>query len=234
PGRPGGGKPGPRAGSVHRGRRPGHLATPPSRAPHPGRSVKLMAWVRVRFVKLGKVRWTSHRDVARLWERAFRRTGLALAYTGGFSPRPRVSFGLALPTGHESRAEYLDLETTDESLDVSTLPARLSAELPTGIDATAAAWIEHGMSLQEEVRSCSWRWKAVPVEGSKAVGSDELAARVSRLLAATEVVVTRTRKGQPVTGDIRPEVLTLQAIGPVDAEPLSGVWLEAELASQPR
>src|SRR6059036_543842 len=60
--------------------------------------------VRVRFNKLGKVRWTSHRDVARMWERAFRRARLPVAYTGGFSPRPKVSFGLALPTGCESEA----------------------------------------------------------------------------------------------------------------------------------
>jgi hypothetical protein len=58
--------------------------------------------VRFRYSKLGKVRWTSHRDMARMWERAFRRTHLPLAYSQGFSPRPKVSFGLALPTGGES------------------------------------------------------------------------------------------------------------------------------------
>jgi radical SAM-linked protein len=65
--------------------------------------------VRLRFAKVGKVRWTSHRDVARMWERALRRIRLPLAYTQGFSPRPKVSFGLALSTGHESVAEYLDI-----------------------------------------------------------------------------------------------------------------------------
>ena len=53
--------------------------------------------LRVRFQKLGKVRWTSHRDVARMWERACRRVQLPLAWTAGFSPRPKLSFGLALP-----------------------------------------------------------------------------------------------------------------------------------------
>ena len=65
-----------------------------------------MGRLRIRFTKLGKVRWTSHRDVARMWERAFRRAQLPVAYSAGFSPRPRVSFGLALPTGHESEADY--------------------------------------------------------------------------------------------------------------------------------
>ena len=55
--------------------------------------------IRFRFVKLGKIRFTSQRDVARMWERALRRAELPLAYTEGFSPRPQLSFGLALPTG---------------------------------------------------------------------------------------------------------------------------------------
>src|SRR5207253_6067075 len=89
--------------------------------------------VRVRFAKLGKVRWTSHRDVARMWERAFRRVQLPLAWTGGFSPRPKLSFGLALPTGAESLAEYLDLELApDAVVDLDDLPARLSPALPAG------------------------------------------------------------------------------------------------------
>src|SRR5690606_40985756 len=66
--------------------------------------------VRIRFSKLGKVRFTSHRDTARIWERALRRADLPVAYTEGFAPRPRVSFGLALPTGAESLGEYLDVD----------------------------------------------------------------------------------------------------------------------------
>src|SRR5438270_74675 len=114
--------------------------------------------VRLRFSKLGKVRWTSHRDVARMWERAFRRVSLPLAYTQGFSPRPRVSFGLALSTGHESVAEYLDVELAPGAhTDVESLPASLTPVLPVGIDVLAAVTIdERAGSLQEEVTSCDW------------------------------------------------------------------------------
>ena len=136
--------------------------------------------VRVRFAKLGKIRWTSHRDVARMWERAFRREQLPLAYSEGFSPRPKVSFGLALPTGHESLAEYLDLELAPEAdaLDLEALPARLSAALPVGVDVLALGSLEpRTPSLQEDVTSCTWRLAAVPADGCPAVGEDELAAR---------------------------------------------------------
>jgi hypothetical protein len=217
--------------------------------------------VRIRFVKLGKIRWTSHRDVARMWERAFRRAQLPVAYSTGYSPRPKVSFGLALPTGHESVAEYLDVELDDQmqmapatdrmapaaeeialadrlalaGLDVRTLPGRLSAALPTGVDATAAEVIAPGTpSLQEDVASCTWRWAAAPVEGTDPPGLEELAGRVDAVLAASSVVVTRTRKGEEHTDDIRAGIYTLELLGPVGPDPSHGTWLEAELASRPR
>src|ERR1700722_14876892 len=194
-----------------------------------------MARLRVRFAKLGKIRWTSHRDVARMWERAFRRVELPLTYTSGFSPRPKVSFGLALPTGHESVAEYLDLETPAEDLDVQAIPARLSAVLPAGLDATAAAWVDaRALSLQEDVACCTWRWAVVPAEGAAAVGSTELEARVAELLAAPTAVVTRSRKGQPVRDDVRPGIFAVHVPGPPGPALPAGVWLEADLTAKPR
>lgn len=195
--------------------------------------------VRVRFSKLGKIRWTSHRDVARMWERAFRREQLPLAYTSGFSPRPKVSFGLALPTGHESLAEYLDLEMVDGALgadlDIEEFPARLSAALPAGVDVMGAAIIDaKAPSLQEDVTSCSWRIGAVPADGAAAVDVAEMADRVAALLAAPSAMVTRSRKGVEVTDDVRPGITDLRVLGAVGAAPSEGVWLEAELATRPR
>ena len=112
--------------------------------------------LRVRYSKLGRVRFVSHRDGTRLWERALRRVGLPVAYSQGFTPRPKLSFGLALPTGAESVAEYLDVDLVDE---VPTDPAdpasaellaSLSAALPVGIDVHALAPPDQGAgSLQE-------------------------------------------------------------------------------------
>jgi len=191
--------------------------------------------VRLRFVKLGKVRWTSHRDVARMWERAFRRAALPVARTGGFTPRPKVSFGLALPTGHESLAEYLDVELESEALDVEHLPARLSPELPAGIDVTGAAVVDdRGSSLQESVTSCTWEVEAV---GAR---PDEVEALVARALAAPSLVVTRERKGTAVTDDVRPAIIAATVAGQppclgdgyVDHAP--GALVVAELGAHPR
>lgn len=189
--------------------------------------------VRVRFSKTGKIRWTSHRDVARMWERAFRRTDLPLAYSVGFSPRPKVSFGLALSTGHESVAEYLDLELDPERagrVDVATLPALLSAALPDGIDVTAAATIDDRRdSLQHEVTSCRYE---VTVAGASL---DELRHLADAALAADAIVITRTRKGTSVEDDVRPAILAIADLAAVegdDGRPC--VRFAAELATQPR
>ena len=194
------------------------------------------ARIRIRFAKLGKIRWTSHRDVARMWERAFRRVDLPLAYSEGFSPRPKVSFGLALPTGHESMAEFLDVELSDvRDTDVTSLPGRLSAALPVGVDATAAELLAPGTpSLQEDVVSCSWQWAAVPAEGSQPVGLDDLERRVDSVLGSPTAVVTRMRKGVSQTDDIRDRILDLAVLGPFGPDPFDGIWLQADLACQPR
>jgi hypothetical protein len=114
--------------------------------------------VRFRFTKHGKVRFTSHRDVARLWERALRRAGVGVVYSKGFSPRPRMAFGLALPTGHASDGEYVDLRLDHEPQEgLAILCARLSDALPEGITVPTAEVIPSGTpSLQEAVVACTW------------------------------------------------------------------------------
>ncbi len=182
--------------------------------------------VRLRFAKRGKVRFTSHRDVVRLWERALRRAVLPVAYSGGFRPRPKLSFGLALSTGHESVAEYLDVELADGvAAAVDDLPERLSLELPVGIDVLAAAPIEPGHpSLQEQVQTCTWRIEALDLEP---LGAQRL---VDAALVAEELVVARSRKGREVTDDLRPAVRCVTVVGPTSG----GTELEAELAVHPR
>jgi radical SAM-linked protein len=181
--------------------------------------------VRLRYTKTGKIRWTSHRDLARMFERAFRRTSLPLAYSGGFAPRPRVSFGLALPTGAESDAEYLDLELVDgasgATVDVEALPARLSEVLPVGVEVTAASVIDdRAPSLQEAVSSCTWRLRVSGVD------HDDLGAKVAAATAAPSLFITRERKAKTVTDDVRPGILSLQVVASLE--------LECELAARPR
>jgi radical SAM-linked protein len=193
--------------------------------------------LRVRFTKQGKIRFTSHRDTARVWERTVRRAQLPVAYSQGFSPHARLSFGLALSTGFESDAEYLDIDLDParaESVDVDALARRLSALLPDGMETTAIEVLAPGSpSLQQIVTSCEYHID-LTVDPPNDASSDELAASVAlavdRIAAADSVVVTRERKGVAAPADIRPAILALEYQGPWDG----GVRVRAELATQPK
>lgn len=192
--------------------------------------------LRIRFAKLGKVRFTSHRDVARMWERALRRTKLAVASSQGFNPRPLVAFGLALPTGAESLAEYLDVTLaagggpTEMSSELGGLAAALSAALPDGLEVLALAALDGDVgSLQQEVTSCSWDLEV------RGVTASELARRVELLLDAPSVSVRRERKGRTFDDDLRPSVRSLAVSPSSEQVALDGrTWLRAELATRPR
>jgi radical SAM-linked protein len=180
--------------------------------------------VRVRFTKQGKVRFTSHRDVARILERAARRASLPLAYSEGFSPRPRLHFGLALPTGCASHGEYADFDLT-EPVDLSSLPVLLTAHLPPGMAVTSVALVEPGAtSLQEAVTSCTWTVDLPDVEQADAHEA------VERLLALSALEVPRRRKGVEVAEDVRAAVREVW-VEPGDQD---GAVLWMELATKPR
>lgn len=188
---------------------------------------------RVRFTKTGKIRFLSHRDLARIWERGLRRAAIAVAYSEGFSPRPKLSFGLALSTGYESSGEYLDIDLAPGALaSVDELPARVSPHLPAGMEATAAVELEPGTpSLQQAVTSCDW---VIEVSGPSA---EEARQRVAAALDADQLEVVVERKGVPATVDARPAILSLtvaDAAIPEVARIHPTVVLEATLATQPR
>jgi radical SAM-linked protein len=174
-----------------------------------------MIRLRFRYTKLGKIRFIGHRDLARVWERALRRSGLPVASTEGFSPRPKLHFGLALSTGFESLGEYLDVDL-EASADAAAVPGsgelsrQFSLLLPDGIDVQVVEAIDRGQSLQAAVAVCSWR---VEIGG---VGPDVLAGRVATLMDADCVDMERTRKERTVTQDIRPSLQLLEVAGAVE------------------
>jgi len=164
--------------------------------------------LRVRHTKLGKVRFTSSRDAARIWERALRRAGLPIALSEGFTPRPKISFGLALPVGAESVAEYVDLDLRPEvraaDVDIDTLAERLSGALPVGFDVLVVAERTDGKgSLQDSVTACTWEFSH-----PRLTAEDH--HRACALLAAPTLVLERERKGKRSADDIRPLILDLR------------------------
>lgn len=190
-----------------------------------------MTTIRLQFTKNGKIRFTSHRDVARIFERVLRQANVPMVYSEGFSPRPRVSFGLALPTGYESNAEYIDIRIDDERAPdglANHIPEVLTKALPIGLAVTGSTILgKQTPSLQEAVTSCEW-----DITLTETTTVEDLHEWKARALGASSIVVERERKGKKVTDDLRPLILDLQVVDDLDSD--GRPHLIAELGCRPR
>jgi radical SAM-linked protein len=155
-----------------------------STAPHP--SDPPVQRIRLCYAKRGKLRFTSHRDVARAFERALRAAGVPMAYSQGFSPHPRVSWIGAAPTGAASEAEYVEIQVV-RRLDPELVKHELNAALPDGLVVLVARESDGG-SLADRIEASIWR---IELPG---VPKDELQRAVTALMAATEVRVDKLTK----------------------------------------
>ncbi len=166
--------------------------------------------VRVRYAKRGRLRFTSHRDFSRAFERAVFRARVPMAYSSGFNPHPRISYAGASPTGAASEAEYLELALA-EVVDPTALLADLDAVLPDGLDVLEAvdAATAPGGSLSDRLEGSHW-WVDLPAD------PQTYADAVAAFLAAAEVPVQRMTKKGLREFDCRAAVIAL-AVTPRDA-----------------
>ena len=93
---------------------------------------------RILFEKTGNAIFISHLDLMRLFQRAFKRGGLNLKHTQGFSPRALVSIALPLSVGVESVCEILAYELVGQELPFDEIRDRLNATMPAGVKVLAA------------------------------------------------------------------------------------------------
>jgi radical SAM-linked protein len=176
--------------------------------------------VRVRFAKRGRLRFLSHRDVARSFERAVRRAGVPVAHSHGFSPHPRLSWIGAAPTGSASEAEYLEIGLT-RPVDPAELVAALDAALPAGLDVLAAA-VAEGAALADRIDAGLWR---IELAGVRAA---DLAAALDALLATDSLVVERITPSGRRDIDVRAALVRAEVVGdgpgggPAEAVPAGG------------
>ena len=147
----------------------------------------------VRYAKRGKMRFASHRDVARAFERGVRRAGLPIAYSAGFTPHPKISYAGGAPTGVASEAEYLSLALTSRQA-ATHVGQRLNAALPDGIEVIdvteEAEGAKAGGTAFGRLEASQWRVVLPGVEPAEAQRA------VAGFLALAEAPVERlTDKG---------------------------------------
>jgi radical SAM-linked protein len=146
--------------------------------------------LRIRYAKRGRLRFASHRDLARALERALRRAQIPMAFSAGFTPHPKISYLGAAPTGAASEAEYLEIGLA-ERRDPEQVRTALDAALPPDVavlECVEAA--DGGGSLADRIDASAWR---VELPG---VALADLQPAVEAFLAADVVTVAkRTKNG---------------------------------------
>ncbi len=157
--------------------------------------------VRLRYTKRDRMRFASHRDLARALERAIRRAQVPIAFSAGFTPHPKISYVGAAPTGTASEAEYLEIGLA-RAVDVETLRVALDAALPVGVDLVDAVEVRTpGFADRMEANVWSIAFPGADV--------DAVREAVVAFTAAESVIVQRTTKNGVRDVDARDAVLSI-------------------------
>jgi radical SAM-linked protein len=162
--------------------------------------------LRMHYTKRGRLRFTSHRDFQRAFERALRRAAVPMAYSAGFSPHPKVSYAGAAPTGIASEAEYLEIGLA-QRCDPERLRAQLDAALPDGLDVLEIVETPppppnvKADSLADLLEASVWEVRLPGVERAAAERA------VEAFLAADRAEVSRMTKNGLRTFDARAAVV---------------------------
>ena len=157
--------------------------------------------LRVRYAKRGRLRFTSHRDFSRAFERALVRARIPMAYSSGFNPHPRISYAGASPTGAASEAEYLEIGLA-ETVDPARLADDLDQALPEGLDVIEVTEAAPG-SLADRLEASRWQIDL-------ALPPATVTAAAEAFLARSSVTVERMTKKGLRSFDTRAAVLALR------------------------
>jgi len=157
-----------------------------------------MQRLRVRFCRGEEVKFISHLDMMRLWPRAFLRAGIALAYTEGFNPHPRISLAAPLALGITSEAELMDV-FCQRQVSPHWFIGAMNQQLPAGIEVREVFQVEVSQpSLTSQVRFAEYN---VAVETEKS--QTEVESAVGNLLAAEHLPWQHQRDTGPRHYDLR-------------------------------
>ncbi len=155
-----------------------------------------MQRLRVRFARGEAIKFISHLDLMRLWQRALRRAGMPLAYSGGFNPHCRMSLAAPLPIGVTSEAELMDI-LIKKWVSPHFLTSALSEQLPAGIEIRQVYPVSLTLpSLQAQVRFAEYR---VEVETEE----KDIEAKIASLLSLKQLPWQHQRDTGPKSYDLR-------------------------------
>lgn len=163
--------------------------------------------VRIAFTKVEEAKYIAHLDLARVFERSMRRAGIRMAYSEGFNPHPKISFGSALAVGVEGEREYVDIELVPE-LSLKEILGRLQEQLPKGIRLLEGQILSQGTkALMAVLNAASYK---ITVPMGLPVSEERVQEAITSWLDREEIQYSRYSKKGRVEKNIRPWVKQLE------------------------
>ncbi len=163
--------------------------------------------LRVTFTRGDSLRYISHLDLMRFWERALRRAAVAVSYSEGFTAHPQIQLGAPLPVGTTGLAELMDV-FLEQPVAAEVFAERIRRQLPPGVTVAAVREVPLGLpSMQSQLRSAEY-------EATLATDVTPAAARtaVGAFLARESVPWEQQRDKEVRRYDLRPLVESLRVV----------------------
>lgn len=162
------------------------------------------------FQKDREISYTSHLDVQRTLQRAFRRAELPLAYSKGFNPHPKLSFATALATGYTSDGEWFEVEL-EQPIEIADFVVRVNAALPDGMRIVDAFEADDSIdTLSKLTRAARY---TLTLHFDAPVTLEEVTDAVQTIMDSKELIVDKKTKSGVKPTDIRPDILEANVKG---------------------
>lgn len=184
-----------------------------------------MAVLRLKYRKIGYMKFLSHLDMVRLMERSFRRAKLPLEFSKGFNPRPKINFAAPLSVGVTSDSEVLEVELTDK-MDLDGFLTKQRKIFPEGIEIVDGRFIEKEskVKLMGSVSSCQY---LISVLSTSETTIEAVKKWVGTFTAQEEIIIEKTNKKKKVVQkNIKPAI---RSISVLSVDPQGHLVLSAHL-----
>ena len=162
--------------------------------------------IRARFTRGDNVKFISHLDLMKVFERSLRRAGLPIAYSQGFNPHPQMVFGLPLSVGVTSETEYADFELS-EHMDPKEFINRMNNQLPAGIEIREAVEKSSKDNIMALVSGAVYQ---ISVFLNESCELDEIADKLRNFLKNDVIIIKKEGKGGIKDVNIRPMIHKLE------------------------
>lgn len=166
--------------------------------------------VRIKFSKQGPVKFVGHLDTMRYFQKAVRRAGLPVAFSGGYSPHMIMSFAAPLGVGTTSRGEYFDLELA-QTVPTGEITRRLNETMAEGFQVISARQVEDGKAGKAMSLVAAADYLVEFRIGKEP--AVEWKNKIEEFLAQKEILVTKKTKRSEATVDIRPFIYKMELQG---------------------